>query len=210
MTKELEQKRDEVKSKVTIPMYFYQIIVPQLGDYYSVYPVDFESDPRVCCPLHDEQTPSFRYYESTGSFNCFGCQRGGDIIQLHRLYTEKMNGTKPTFEEAVRFLYNYFLKGRDLQPFKSESLSNNEKLNADSDVVKLNIYRVNLESSITYDESISLEAKKKIWSTLDDVDVLISKGLIRTSDAMKCIKDTVKEALESDRAPKILYKAGGV
>ena len=63
----LYQMKKEVLLRVSIPMYFYNIIVPQLGDYYDLYPVNFENKPVVCCPLHDEDTPSCRYYPETES-----------------------------------------------------------------------------------------------------------------------------------------------
>lgn len=36
------------------------------------------------CPLpdHDDATPSFIVYEDSDSWYCFGCGRGGDVIQL--------------------------------------------------------------------------------------------------------------------------------
>ena len=38
----------------------------------------------VCiCPFHDERTPSC--YVTTGRFHCFGCARGGSIIDFHAL-----------------------------------------------------------------------------------------------------------------------------
>ena len=80
---EIKMMATEVKNKVTIPMYFYRIIVPQLGSYYDNYPVNFDAKIVVCCPLHDEDTPSFRYYEATSSFYCF-CSRYGQVIHcLH-------------------------------------------------------------------------------------------------------------------------------
>jgi hypothetical protein len=38
----------------------------------------------ACCPLpgHDDTTPSFVIYEATDSAWCFGCGRGGDILEL--------------------------------------------------------------------------------------------------------------------------------
>src|SRR3712207_1926909 len=45
------------------------------------------------CPLpdHDERTPSFTVYPD-GHWWCFGCLRGGDVLDLHQLvhgYAEK-------------------------------------------------------------------------------------------------------------------------
>lgn len=36
------------------------------------------------CPLHNEKTPSFTVYPENGSFYCFGCGVGGDVITFVR------------------------------------------------------------------------------------------------------------------------------
>jgi DNA primase len=50
------------------------------------------------CPFHSEKTPSFVVYPENGSFYCFGCGAGGDIISFVRL-AEHLE-----YVEAVRFL----------------------------------------------------------------------------------------------------------
>jgi hypothetical protein len=46
------------------------------------------------CPLpdHEDRSPSFVLYPQTESFFCYGCLRGGDVVELYRLaqgYSER-------------------------------------------------------------------------------------------------------------------------
>lgn len=50
------------------------------------------------CPFHNEKTPSFHVYPENGSFYCFGCGVGGDIITFIR----RMENLD--YMESVRFL----------------------------------------------------------------------------------------------------------
>ena len=190
-----KQMRADVLKKVTIPMYFYNIIVPQLGDYYDTYPVDFDNKPSVCCPLHDEDTPSCRYYEETSSFYCFGCQRGGSIIELHRYFAEKMNGTMPDKDEAIYYLFNYFVKGKETENFIEYTPLDDVKLSTEAEIIKFNVYRLNLEKSISFDKDLKNEIKLELWELLDNLDCLLEKNLINASDAEKKVKETVKKLI---------------
>ena len=51
-----------------------------------------------CCPLHNEKTPSFYVDDNKGFFHCFGCGRGGDLIQF------AMDIENFSFVEALDFL----------------------------------------------------------------------------------------------------------
>lgn len=187
-----------VKSRVSIPMYFYNVIVPQLTGYFDLYPVNFDADPRACCPLHDEDTPSFRYYEDTNSFYCFGCGKGGDVVNLHMYFAEKMNGTRPTKDEAIAFLYQYFVQGKESETFidkSAQTIEKKEKFNTDVQIVKFNLYRYNLERSLTFDKAIKLEIKEQLWEYLDLIDMLLSKDLIIADNAEKFIKSKVRELI---------------
>lgn len=50
------------------------------------------------CPFHNEKTPSFNIYQDSGSFYCFGCGVGGDVITFIRLI-ENLD-----YIDAVKFL----------------------------------------------------------------------------------------------------------
>ncbi len=50
------------------------------------------------CPFHNEKTPSFTLYPENGSFYCFGCGTGGDVIRFVML-AENLD-----YMEAVRHL----------------------------------------------------------------------------------------------------------
>lgn len=52
----------------------------------------------VNCPLHNEKTPSFVWYEKENRFHCFGCGEHGDIIDL----VMKMNNID--FKQACEYL----------------------------------------------------------------------------------------------------------
>ena len=50
------------------------------------------------CPFHGEKTPSFNIYTENGSFYCFGCGVGGDVIT----FVMKMENLD--YVDAVKFL----------------------------------------------------------------------------------------------------------
>ena len=50
------------------------------------------------CPFHDEKSPSFTVRESAGTYHCFGCGEGGDVVA----FVQKVDGL--TFVEAVERL----------------------------------------------------------------------------------------------------------
>ena len=36
----------------------------------------------LCCPFHGEKEPSLKVYRETGGWHCFGCGRGGSVIDF--------------------------------------------------------------------------------------------------------------------------------
>lgn len=51
-----------------------------------------------CCPFHNEKTPSFHVLQDKQIYYCFGCKRGGGVINFI------MDEESLTFPEAVQFL----------------------------------------------------------------------------------------------------------
>lgn len=190
-------KLSEVKSRVSIPAYFYNIIVPQMASYYSDYTVDFDLKPVCKCPLHDEATPSMRFFEETNTFYCYGCRAGGDIVQLHRKFTEQVNDKLPSFDESVDFLYEYFVKGNETKQIMSNA-SNDTTVYKSSmkDLLRLSGYCSALEGQLMVDNTIKEESKRAIWMTIDSIHLLASKNLVNAIEAMQYIKSVVRTSVK--------------
>ena len=50
----------------------------------------------MCCPFHGEKEPSLKVYKNTRGWHCFGCERGGSVIDF------VMEHENCTFPAAVR------------------------------------------------------------------------------------------------------------
>ena len=71
------------------------------------------------CPFHSEKTPSFSVAPDKQMYHCFGCKKGGDVIN----FIMDIEGL--TFPEAVRFLAK---RANIPMPEESEGASAAEKL----------------------------------------------------------------------------------
>ena len=57
----------------------------------------------ICCPVHDENTPSFVYDDTIQRCNCFGCGIGGTIVELH-FHINKDIDTRYTMVRSIKEL----------------------------------------------------------------------------------------------------------
>ena len=48
-------------------------------DHYGLHP---DKNGLLCCPFHEDKSPSMKVYPSTNTFNCFGCGKNGDQIEF--------------------------------------------------------------------------------------------------------------------------------
>lgn len=73
----------------------------------AVVQYGFEPDRvgRICCPFHDDQNPSLRFYDGNGGWWCFVCNEGGSVID----FTAKLFGL--SFLQAAKKLDHDFSLG---------------------------------------------------------------------------------------------------
>jgi len=60
--------------------------------------IEFNPAGKANCLWHSEKTPSMQYYEKDNKVHCFGCNQGGDVIDVVCILYDK------EFSEAVAFL----------------------------------------------------------------------------------------------------------
>lgn len=64
-------------------------IIDLLDDYEMTYKRVSPTRLKMCCPFHDEDTPSMVIYLESNTFHCFGCARNGNPITFLMYYHKK-------------------------------------------------------------------------------------------------------------------------
>lgn len=177
---------DLVKKSVKISEYIEKYVVKEIPWYFNDYTVDLDLKPYIKCPIHGEDTPSLKYYEDTNTFYCFGCGAGGDVINFHRLFVKSLTNEEISVSDAVDFLKNRFLEGKQKEVAKI--LPKSEVDNQAKDVLRLSRLCTEIEETLKVDKSLPEEKKKVIYDCVDTVLALIE---LRKVKAVECI-DYVK------------------
>ncbi len=94
-------------------------------------------NPKGLCPFHNEKTPSFTLYPENGSFYCFGCGTGGDVIRFIRLI-ENLD-----YIDAVKFLAD-----------RSGMQMPQEGYDDSASQIKRTIYAINRETARFYHNAL--------------------------------------------------------
>jgi len=77
------------------------------------------------CPFHNEKTPSFTVSQSKGIFKCFGCGKGGNVVNFIMEH-ERLN-----YVEALKFLakkYHIEIEEKEVTPEEIEKRNERESL----------------------------------------------------------------------------------
>lgn len=101
------------------------------------------------CPFHSERTPSFCVYPSNGSFYCFGCGAGGDVITFLRLIEHY------DYIETVQKLAER--AGIDFEISEEDNREHQKKLL---------IYKINRESAKFYHKCLAQDKENKAFKYL--------------------------------------------
>ncbi len=111
------------------------------------------------CPFHNEKTPSFTIYPENGSFYCFGCKLGGDVITFTGLI-EHLD-----YVESLKYLAD------------KSGIEIVDKGYEDNSIQKLKqtILEINRETARFYHSYLTSENGK--WA----LDYLIGRGLTRST-----------------------------
>lgn len=190
---------EAIKSKVTIADYVKDVIIPEMPWYYSDYTVDFNLKLYIKCPIHGEDTPSFRYYPESNTFYCFGCGAGGDVINLHKAFYKSLSDRDISTEDALSFFRNKFidkLQSKNTDGLKNKILPKGKVLSNSKDLSKLErVYR-DLDDTLRVEYSLSDSIKNKIFDAIDNAISLVELEKISALDAITYIKQSYKEALK--------------
>lgn len=135
-----------------------------------------------CCPFHSEDGPSFRVHPESGSWKCFGCDRGGSVFDL------VMERDQCTFWDAVKHLAEEYRI-----PLPSVSDEDREKA-------------ANRQSAYDYMERFVAASQKNLQKHPEVIEYLHEQGI--TDDSIKKyrvglgvkIKTTGKDAALAEAA----------
>lgn len=189
---------EAVKNSVKIPDYFDKVIVPAMSSYYGDNTPDFELRPVCCCPLHNEDTPSFRYYDYSNSFYCFGCGIGGDVVQLHREFMRVNYNQHISFGVAVRQLYNGFILGKVQTKTRKTHTKSEEQESSNIELMRYGLARKNMEDSLIVDKITPIRVKTELYAKLDQLDRLVELKMLNATyaldilDRLKCKQGAAK------------------
>lgn len=137
------------------------------------YGLEYETG-MIRCPFpdHDDRTPSFSYNEDKKVFHCFGCDRGGDIVNLHYHFKEAEDD-RYTRTKAVRELSNTFqvvIPDLYIRDFKQGRVNEYKRSRVDMMNLSEEFYKEKIKGYEKNIRGISDDDKRvRIYRLIDDM-----------------------------------------
>lgn len=175
-----------------------------IRNYFSIeqiateYGVDLEisgTDFVALCPFHDDyRTKSLHIYESTSSWYCFGCQRGGSIFDFI------MAAENVSFAEAVEILAQRAnLTGNVLPDLKDDSSGNlkqfkelRESIEKRITLELKNLYFSVKNACFLNEKDVYLKQVEDVWKWFDQSQRYFDKNLIHYKRKMITENNQIK------------------
>lgn len=119
---------------------------------------------KICCPLHEEKTPSFSYSHNLDLWTCFGqCHTSGKTVRFHYLWLNKTQG-KTNLVYALRDLqrrYPYILP--PVEDYLDKNYTSNKE---------------NKQSKLAWALESALPEKSKQMQILNKEDISIDEEIL--------------------------------
>lgn len=143
---------------------------------------------KIKCPLpeHDDSTPSFFYNDNKGVFKCFGCGKGGTVVELHSIMAE-IPQEKAIEDLCLKYgiALNY-TQGVGSKERTKKGLSYFKKIKESK---PKNMLEVRIEKAMKltegYSYKLSLEDRQEVYENCDRL--YVSVGLSK-SDKNRIVK----------------------
>ena len=136
-----------------------------MSELLTKYGFKIEKGGAICCPFHNEKTPSFKIYKNGTRYHCFGCGESGDVI------TFVMKYCGIDFKQALaRINYDFNL---NLQDGKNLTLRENVKHR--KEIAKRNELKdriVRLKEVIDIAYSLLCEAERKRRENIPNLSLI--------------------------------------
>ena len=129
----------------------------------------------IRCPFpdHDDSTPSFSYDLDKQVFNCFGCDRSGDIVNLH-YHFNRLDNERYTRVKAVRELARNYsvtipdIYNRDKQ-LETGKVNKYKRSRVDVKNLKDEFYKEKIRGYETIIKNMTDKKRIKIYRMIDDM-----------------------------------------
>lgn len=151
-----------------------------------------EATGMIRCPFpdHDDGTPSFSYNEDKKVFHCFGCDRGGDIVNLHYHFKE-IEDERYTRTKAVRELSNVFevvIPNLYIRELKRGRVNRYNRRRVDVSNLSEDFYKEKIRGYEKNIRNIEEDKRIRIYRLIDDMYL----GRKEVKDVFNLIREEIR------------------
>src|SRR5699024_10017343 len=137
-----------------------------------IYDDNVQDNKLIRCPFddHNDGTPSFSFDDRKGVFNCFGCGRGGDVVNLH-YHMKKIEDDRYSRIKAVKDLakmYKVTLPDMFERRFQRGRVNKFRKIDRDKDIGK-EYYMEKIRTMETTIRKLPYKTKTKLYREIDNM-----------------------------------------